>query len=135
MADSQVRLKWAGAGLRFESAHAAHGYAADGDGVAAHSPVQQLLLSLASCTAADVIEIAGKMRVPISGLEVEAEGDRNAEPPRYFKAIRLRYTARGVSAADRSRIERAIALSHEKYCSVLHSLRKDLAFSSELVLD
>jgi putative redox protein len=111
-----------------------HPFRADGDGQAAHSPVQLLLLSLASCTAADIIDIAGKMRVAIAGLDVAVAGDRNAEPPRYFKSIRVRYRTRGVAADDRAKIERAIALSHEKYCSVLHTLRPDLAFSSELEL-
>ena len=134
MADAQITIAWTGEGLNFEAAHAAYAFKADGDGARAHSPVQMLLLSLASCTAADVIDIANKMRVPIAALEVVAEGDRNAEPPRYFKAIRLRYIATGVAAEDKSKIERAVALSHEKYCSVFHTLRTDLDFSSELVL-
>jgi putative redox protein len=135
MADSAVTIGWTGEGLRFEAAHPSdHAYRIDGDGVAAHSPVQALLLSLAGCTGADVIEIVKKMRVPIAGLDVQVEGDRNAEPPRYFKAIRIRYVTRGVAAQDRPKIERAIALSREQYCSVLHSLRHDIELSSELVI-
>lgn len=135
MADAQVTIGWTGEGLRFEAAHPSHNtFRVDGDSVTSHSPVQALLLSLASCTAADVVDILTKMRVPLAGLEVVAEGDRNSEPPRYFKTIHLRYTTRGVAAGDRDKIERAIALSHEKYCSVLHSLRNDIQFSSELVL-
>lgn len=135
MADSQVSIGWAGEGLRFESAHPSHNnFRADGDGETAHSPVQVLLLSLASCTAADVVMIANKQRVGLSGLEVVAEGDRMKDPPRYFTAIRLRFTTRGVAEADRDKIERAIALSHEKYCSVWHSLRDDITFSTELII-
>ena len=134
MADSQITLAWTGEGLNFEAAHSVYAYRADGDGARAHSPVQALLLSLASCTGADVVDIAQKMRVAISGLEVVAEGDRNAEPPRYFTAIRLKFTATGVAAEDRPKIERAIELSHEKYCSVFHSLRADIDFRTELVL-
>jgi putative redox protein len=134
MADSQVAIKWSGSGLQFEAAHSAHAFKTDGDGVTAHSPVQLLLLALAGCTAADVIDIATKMRVAITGLEVDVEGDRNSEPPRYFKRVHIRYTTRGVAADDRSKIERAIELSEEKYCSVHHSLRKDIDFTSELVL-
>lgn len=135
MADSQVALEWSGEGLRFEAAHASHTtFRVDGNGDTAHSPVQALLLSLAGCMGADVIEIVTKMRVPISGLSIGVEGDRNAEPPRFFTAVRMRFTTRGVAEEDRSKLERAIALSHDTYCSVLHSLRKDLEFSSELVL-
>ena len=129
-----LRIEWLGKGLRFEAQHPQHRFETDGDGKSAYSPVQHLLLSLASCTAADVIDITTKMRVPITGLDIEIEGDRNAEAPRYFTAIRMVYVARGVSAEDRPKIERAIELSHEKYCSVMHSLRKDIVLSSELKL-
>lgn len=134
MADSQVSLSWTGAGLVFAAGHPAHPFLTDGNGKAAHSPVQLLLLSLASCTAADIIEIAGKMRLPITGLDVTVEADRNTEPPRFVKRALVRYTVRGVAEADRAKIERAVALSHDKYCSVLHSLRPDIVFSSELAL-
>jgi putative redox protein len=134
MADAQVAITWVGEGLRFEAAHPSYAFHMDGDGVTAHSPVQALLLALAGCTAADVVDIVVKMRVPITGLEVAVEGDRMPEPPRYFTKVNIRYTTRGVAAEDRSKVERAIALSHEKYCSVHHSLRKDIEFSNELVL-
>ena len=134
MADSQITLTWTGEGLNFEAAHAAYAFKADGDGAQAHSPVQSLLLALASCAGADVIDITKKMRVAVGGLEVVAEGDRMAEPPRYFTAIRLRFIATGAAPEDRPKIERAIELSHEKYCSVFHSLRSDIDFSTELVL-
>lgn len=135
MADAEVTLGWTGEGLRFEAEHPSHNnFHVDGDGATAHSPLQVLLLSLAGCTAADVIDIITKMRVPISGLELTVGGNRNIEAPRYFNTIHIRYVARGVSAADKAKLERAIDLSHEKYCSVLHSLRKDIEFSSELLL-
>ncbi|HEX6559534.1 MAG TPA: OsmC family protein [Longimicrobiales bacterium] len=135
MADSQVSLHWNGAGLQFEAAHpSGNAVHLDGNGKAAYSPVQALLLSLASCTAADVVDIAGKMRVALSGLDVFVEGNRNPEAPRYFQTVHIRYLVRGVAESDRSKIERAIGLSHDKYCSVLHSLRRDLEFSSELEL-
>lgn len=135
MADSQVSMEWCGEGLRFEAAHVSHNaFRVDGNGVTSHSPVQALLLSLAACMGADIVDIAGRMRVPISGLSIAVEGDRNAEPPKFFKAVRIRFTTRGVAAEDRSKIERAIELSHEKYCSVYHTLRADLEFSTELAL-
>ena len=135
MADSQVEVRWTGEGLRFEAEHASHNtFRLDGEGKTAHSPVQALLLSLAGCTAADVIDILTKSRVPVSTLQVRVEGDRNADQPRYFTAIRMRYIARGIAEADRSKLERAVQLSHEKYCSVFHSLRTDIEFSSEIDL-
>lgn len=136
MADSAVSIKWVGEGLRFEADHPSHNtFRVDGNGKTSHSPVQALLLSIAGCTAADVIDILNKMRVGITHLDVLAEGNRNAEAPRYFKTLHIRYNARGVSEQDREKLERAVQLSHEKYCSVFHSLRKDIEFSSEIVID
>lgn len=136
MADAHVSLRWTGEALRFEAEHPSHNsFRVDGDGVTAHSPVQALLLALAGCMAADVVDIVGKMRVGLSALETIVTGDRNAEPPRYFRKIHIRFVARGVAADDRDKLERAIQLSHDKYCSVFHSLRKDIVFSSELSIE
>jgi putative redox protein len=57
---------------------------------------------------------------------VRAEGYRRSEPPRRFTAIRLTYRARGVPEADREKLQRAVDLSRETYCSVLHTLQPDL---------
>ena len=136
MADTAVAIRWSGTGLKFEAEHASgHVFLLDGDGQHSHSPVQALALALAGCTAADVVEIAQKMRVPFRGLRVEVEADRNAEPPRYFKAVRMSFYVRGAQAADRDKLQRALDLSHEKYCSVLHSLRKDMNITTSLVLE
>ena len=136
MADTAVSLHWAGSGLTFEAEHpSGNTFLLDGDGRNSHSPVQALALALAGCTGADVVEIAQKMRVPFSGLRVEVEADRNAEPPRFFKAVRMTFRVAGASEADREKLQRALDLSHEKYCSVLHSLRKDMTFTTSLVLE
>jgi putative redox protein len=136
MADIAVTLKWSGDGLKFEADHpSGNTLLLDGDSRNSHSPVQALALALAGCTGADVVDIAQKMRVSFSGLRVEVEGDRNAEPPRYFKAIRMVFYVAGLNPADRDKIQRAIDLSNEKYCTVFHTLRKDLKFSTELVLE
>ena len=135
MADSAVSIRWTGEGLRFEADHPSHNtFRIDGDSKTSHSPVQALLLSLAGCTAADVIDILAKMRVGITNLDVQVEGNRNSEPPRYFKTIHIRYHAQGIAEQDMSKLERAVELSQEKYCSVFHSLRKDIEFSHEIVV-
>jgi putative redox protein len=136
MADTAVTLQWSGEGLKFTAQHpSGNHFLLDGDGKNSHSPVQALALAFAGCTGSDVVDIAQKMRVPFSGLRVEVEADRNAEPPRYFKAVRMVFYVSGLDPADRDKIQRAIDLSNEKYCSVYHSLRKDLSFSTRLVLE
>lgn len=135
MSDVAVDLTWTGSGLQFDG-RGAHGHTirVDGNRETGVSPMETMLLALGGCTAADIIDIAGKMRVPIAGLEVRLNGDRAEEPPRRYTRIRLVYRASGVAAADEDKIRRALALSEEKYCSVRHTLRADVELSSELEL-
>ncbi|MCI0436138.1 MAG: OsmC family protein [Gemmatimonadetes bacterium] len=134
MPDSSIHLRWTGEGLVFtggrdETAEATF----DGNGRAGISPVLTLLFALASCTGSDVIEIATKMRVPVATLDIAMEGDRAPEPPRRYVAIRVTYHVTGVAAKDHDKIRRAVQLSEEKYCSVFHTLRTDLDYSSDIV--
>lgn len=124
MADMDLELSWSGQGLRFESG-VAGGVVIDGDAVDGPSPMQSLLLGLAGCMAIDVVMILEKMRVELEGLTVRVEGDRAPEPPRRFTRIRLVYETRGLAPEDGEKLERAIDLSRDKYCSVLHTLRPD----------
>ena len=105
----------------------------DGDNTTAPGPMLQLLLAAASCSAADVVDILGKMREKLVSLDVEAWGDRRDEPPRRYTALRLRFRVRGEALAE-AKVRRAIDLSLEKYCSVMHSLAPDIPVSYELDL-
>lgn len=133
MAAMNVTLRWAGEALRFEGGGAGSWVSIDGNAEAGPSPMQAVLLGFAGCMAADVIEILGKMRVPLAGLSVKVEGERAPEPPRRFTAIRLVYEVEGVPPEGEDKLARAIELSKEKYCSVLHSLRPDIVFEIEAV--
>jgi putative redox protein len=130
-----VALDWVGEGLIFTGG-AAGGPAirVDGNGGQGPSPVQMLLLSLAGCAAADVVDILKKGRTTFEGLTVRLEGERVADPPRRFTAIRMVFETRGLAATDETKLRRAITLSMEKYCSVLHTLKQDIEFSTETVL-
>lgn len=106
----------------------------DGDGVAAPSPVVGLLLAAAACSGADVVLILGKMRVGLERLRIEVVGTRREEEPRRLTALHLIYRLRG-TALDEAKARRAIELSIQKYCSVMHSLAPDIAITFALVLD
>lgn len=101
----------------------------DGAGAAGASPMEGLLMALAACMGIDVADILNKMRVAFDGMAVRAEGDRRAEPPRRFTAIRLTYEVEGVPVEAHGKLERAVDLSREKYCSVLHTLQSDMDVS------
>jgi len=97
-------------------------------------PTEALLLSLAGCMSIDVVMILQKMRVLITGLKVDITGERNQTPPQYFKSIEmvLQITGKGI---DSQKVDRAISLSHDKYCSVYNSLRKDMEVKVRYVLE
>lgn len=132
MSDVAVEVRWE-SGLRFEAVgRGGVATLVDGDSAVAPSPMESLLMSLAACMGIDVVDMLNKMRVPFEGLAVRAEGDRRAEPPRRYTAIRLVYEARGVSDDAGPKLQRAVDLSRDRYCSVLHTLHPDLDLSIEI---
>lgn len=105
----------------------------DGDGKAAPSPVDALLIALASCSAIDVVDILRKRRTPPSHLSVNVEFSRAPMPPRRLTAIHLHFRIR--TAAERQHVERAVKLSFERYCSVAGSLAPDIHLSWEIEIE
>lgn len=79
------------------------------------SPMELMLISLASCTAMDVISILRKKRQDVSHFEVKVEAERAEEHPKVFTDILLTYIVNGVSV-DPTAVERSIELSLTKYC-------------------
>jgi putative redox protein len=112
--------------LRFGATSGPSAIVVDGDGAAGPSPMQLAAFALAACMAADVVAILQKGRHPLTGLRVSFKGDRAADPPRRFLRITIHFHVSGAVPAEA--VERATALSHEKYCSVWHSMRQDIAF-------
>lgn len=88
-----------------------------------------LLISAASCTMYDVVGILTKQRVPFQAVEVVCDGEQNSDPPHKFVKIHLKYIIRGKVSADK--VERAINLSQDKYCSVLATLRPSVEITSD----
>ena len=119
----QVRLRWSGEGLVFRGGPDGGPVATlDSDAKEGLSSTHYLLFALAGCMAVDVKMILEKSRVPIDSLEVEAVGERAETPPRRFEKIQLTYEVRGPLEEHEKRLQHAIDLSRDKYCSVLHSL-------------
>jgi len=100
----------------------------DSAGVAGPSPVQALAFALAGCMGMDVVHILRKGRHDLRGLKVALTAERAQEDPHRITAVKLEVYVTGPVPKDQ--IQRAIDLSHEKYCSVWHSMRQDIAFES-----
>ncbi len=92
-------------------------------------PSDLLLLAVASCAMFDVIEILMKQREPFIDLWVECAGKQNDEPPYSFTRIHNHYVVKG--EVDSQKLERAIQLSEDKYCSVISSLRPQVEITSD----
>jgi putative redox protein len=89
------------------------------------SPTETLLMSVAGCMAIDVFYFLKKMRADIRSFKIDFSGVRKPDPPQYYKSIELVIHVTGDNITEK-KIDRAIALSHDKYCSVYNSLRDDI---------
>lgn len=85
-------------------------------------PMELLLTSLASCSAIDIQSILIKQRQEILDFEIETIGHRVDEVPAVFDTIHLKITVKG--NIDASKLEKAIELTKEKYCSAYKMLSK-----------
>lgn len=88
----------------------------------AAGPTDLLLMSLASCAAYDVVAILERQRQNLTGLRIYADGQQQIDPPHAFTNIQLHFILEG-PALDPVKVERALTLSVDKYCSVAATLR------------
>jgi putative redox protein len=104
----------------------------DGKGQRAATPVEAVVMALASCSAIDVVDILEKRRTPVRALTVGAEFERALTYPRRLVSVALGFEV--TTASPREHVERAIVLSLEKYCSVAASLAPDTRITWSLEL-
>jgi putative redox protein len=93
------------------------------------TPMELVLLSLASCSAMDVAAILRKKRQQVERLEVRVRGQRQSEHPTVFTSIKLEYVVHG-SGVDPQAVTRAIELSRERYCPVWAMLEPTVKISA-----
>lgn len=86
-------------------------------------PMEMLLLGAGGCTGLDVVLILKRGRHQVSGCEVRLEADRAVTEPKVFTRIALHFVVRG-KGLPQDAVERAVRLSHEKYCSATAMLAK-----------
>ena len=97
-------------------------------------PMETLLAGAGACSAYDVVLILKRGRHEVTGCEVKVQADRAETDPTVFTRINLHFTVRGRNLAE-AVVARAIALSHEKYCSATIMLAKtaEIGTSFEVV--
>lgn len=93
-------------------------------------PMEMLLLGLGGCASFDVVMILQKSRQAISDCEVLLEAERANEDPKVFTRIHMHFIVKGHNlSADK--VERAVKLSAEKYCSASMMLGKTAAITHD----
>jgi putative redox protein len=126
-APTTVDLVWTH-DLVFEGRSAEASMVLDSAGLAGPSPVQALAFAVAACMGMDVVHILTRGRHDLRGLKVSVVAERAQENPHRITALALDFAVTG--PVPRDQIQRAIDLSHEKYCSVWHSMRQDIPFTT-----
>jgi putative redox protein len=135
----ESRVVWKG-GLRFEGiGPSGHPVVMDaskevGGDDSGPRPTEMVLYGLGGCTGIDVVMLLQKMRQQVSGVELRITAQRADEPPQRFTDIHIQYEVTG-SDLDEAKVQRAVQLSAEKYCSVLHSLNANITTSYEIKPD
>ena len=120
---ARANVKWIG-GKKFvgvDSTNHSVVLSSPDDGIGM-KPSELILVALASCTSVDVVEILGKKKLDLRGLEVEVSAEQDKEPPWAFRKIHLNYLISGSGISNKD-TEQAIQLSQDKYCSVAATLR------------
>ncbi len=131
-APTVVDLTWEGE-LRFAAKSGAAALTLDSAGQAGPSPVQALAAALGGCMGMDVVHILAKSRLPVTGVRAHLVAERAPDEPRRVLAVDLAFVVTGDVPADK--VERAIALSREKYCSVWASLNPDIRFNTSFTVE
>jgi len=90
-------------------------------------------VSLAGCTAMDVISILQKMKQDVTNFEVKVKADRAEEHPKVFTNMILEYIVTG-KKIDRSAVEKAVNLSETRYCPSQAMLRKSVPIKSTITI-
>ncbi len=97
-------------------------------------PMELLLIGMAGCTAFDVINMLRKGRENIQDCVVAVQGTRADTEPKVFTALHLVYTVKGKNLAP-AKVQRAIELSKEKYCSASIMLGKTATLTYEMQIE
>ncbi len=123
-----LSVNWVDGMLMVGKSHSGHSITMDGPieiggenlGV---RPMEMLLLGVAGCTMIDVVTTVKKMRQDLSHCETRISAERANEHPKVFTDIHIQFIVKGKDL-DSKKVDKAITLSAEKYCSASIMLGK-----------
>jgi len=124
---NKVRTTWK-SNMQFESTNPGGNLLIDvgeengGDGKG-YRPKSLMLSALAGCSGVDVIPLLKKMRVEVEGFSIDIEAELTDEHPKYYHKVKVIYNFYG-KKFKKSKIEKAVKLSEERYCGVIEMFRQ-----------
>ncbi|MBU3592704.1 OsmC family protein [Polynucleobacter sp. 71A-WALBACH] len=139
----ECRVSWLGNGGMAFSAETGSGHQVKMDGPpeaggnnSAPRPMELILAGTGGCSAFDVVLILQRSRQEISACDVQLTAERAETEPKVFTKINLHFTVKGKNL-DLAKVERAVKLSHEKYCSATTMLAKtaEITYSIDVLND
>lgn len=96
-------------------------------------PKRLMLASLAGCTGIDIVSILTKMKVAYSDLSIDTEATLTEEHPKTYNHVKITYKIKLAQEADQAKMEKAVALSEDKYCGVMAMFRSFAKMEREIV--
>ncbi|MEK9679036.1 MAG: OsmC family protein [Rhodospirillaceae bacterium] len=131
-----ARIKWVEERTFVGESGSGHSVVMDGDPAAGGRnlgirPMETVLIGMGGCTAYDVVDILEKSRQKVTDCVIEMTTDRAEVIPKVFTKIALKYIVTGVDL-DPKKVERAVNLSAEKYCSASIMLGKTAEITHEI---
>ncbi len=133
----ECTVRWAGDGMAF-TAETGSGHLVTMDGAPdgggrnlAPRPMEMVLAGTGGCAAYDVVLILRRGRHEVRGCQVTLNAERAPADPKVFTRIDMKFTIRG-RGLKRDAVERAVKLSHEKYCSASVMLGKTAAITHSI---
>ena len=116
-----ISVNWVDGMLMVGKSHSGHSITMDGppeiggDNLGVR-PMEMLLLGVAGCTMIDVVTTLKKMRQELTHCETKVNAERADDHPKVFTDIHIQFLVKG-NSLDSKKVEKAITLSAEKYCS------------------
>ena len=130
-----ISVNWVDGMLMVGKSHSGHSITMDGPpeiggenlGV---RPMEMLLLGVAGCTMIDVVSTLKKMRQDLTQCETKVNAERATDHPKVFTDIHIQFIVKGKDL-DQNKVEKAITLSAEKYCSASIMLGKTASITHD----
>ena len=130
-----ISVNWVDGMLMVGKSHSGHSITMDGppeiggDNLGVR-PMEMLLLGVAGCTMIDVVTTLKKMRQELTHCETKVNAERADDHPKIFTDIHIQFLVKG-NDLDSKKVEKAITLSAEKYCSASIMLGKTASISHD----